>query len=214
MSSARGITLVIAALTAAAVAAIDSACQAPPATLPGRNVTTEGSSPGRHRRPSARPSRVQPAPSIWPGANIQNVVDAYPGATTFCLRAGAHSLTSSIRPKTGNTFVGEYGAILDGSGWSTSDDTQGAFRAHNEDIDYVTIRNLVIRNMPQQGIHTYYWMSDHWTIEYNEIAYAKIGLEFAPNFTIRNNYIHHNVGISLVVESRRARWRLPRGSGR
>ena len=37
-------------------------------------------------------------------------------------------------------------------------------------------------------------MSDHWTIEYNEIAYNKIGLEFAPNFTIRNNYIHHNVG--------------------
>jgi parallel beta-helix repeat protein len=43
-------------------------------------------------------------------------------------------------------------------------------RAHNQDIDYVTIRNLVIRNMPQQGIHAYYWMSDHWTIEYNEIA--------------------------------------------
>ena len=69
-----------------------------------------------------------------------------------------------------------------------------AFRAHNEDIDYVTIRNLVIRNMPQSGIHTYYWMSDHWTIEYNEIASNKIGLESAPNFTIRNNYIHHNVG--------------------
>ena len=37
-------------------------------------------------------------------------------------------------------------------------------------------------------------MSDHWTIEYNEIASNKMGLEFAPNFTIRNNYIHHNVG--------------------
>ena len=37
-------------------------------------------------------------------------------------------------------------------------------------------------------------MSDHWTIEYNEIAYNKWGLEFAPDFTIRNNYIHHNVG--------------------
>ena len=75
-----------------------------------------------------------------------------------------------------------------------SDDTQGAFRAHNQDIDYVTIRNLVIRRMPFSGIHTYYWMADHWTIEYNEIASNKIGIEFAPNFTIRNNYIHHNVG--------------------
>lgn len=136
------------------------------------------------------------AVDIWPGQYIQGIVNAYPGPTTFCLRAGVHSLTSSIRPKTGNTFVGEYGAIVDGTGyWPVSDDTQGAFRAHNEDIDYVTIRNLVIRNMPQSGIHTYYWMSDHWTIEYNEIAFNKVGLEFAPDFTIRNNYIHHNVGI-------------------
>jgi len=135
------------------------------------------------------------AVDIWPGQYIQGVVDAYPGTTTFCLRAGVHPLTSSIRPRTGNTFIGEYGAILDGSGyWPISDDTQGAFRAHNEDIDYVTIRNLVIRNMPHSGIHTYYWMSDHWTIEYNEIAYSKVGIEVAPNFTIRNNYIHHNVG--------------------
>jgi len=135
------------------------------------------------------------AVDIWPGQYIQGAVNAYPGTTTFCLRAGVHSVTSSIRPKTGNTFVGEYGAILDGTGyWPTNDGTQAAFRAHNEDIDYVTIRNLVIKNMPQQGIHAYYWMSDHWTIEYNEIASNKWGLEFGPNFTIRNNYIHHNVG--------------------
>jgi len=136
------------------------------------------------------------AVDIFPGQYIQGIVNLYAGATTFCLRAGVHSLTSAITPKTGNTFVGEYGAVLDGSNWSTSDATQGAFRAHNQDIDYVTIRNFVIRNMPQQGIHAYYWMSDHWTIEYNEIASNKWGLEFAPNFTIRNNYIHHNVGNS------------------
>jgi hypothetical protein len=137
------------------------------------------------------------AVDIWPGQYIQGAVNSYPGATTFCLRAGVHSVTSSIKPKTGNTFVGEYGAILDGTGyWTINDGTQAAFRAHNEDIDYVTIRNLVIRNMPQQGIHAYYWMSDHWTIEYNEIASNKWGLEVGPSFTIRNNYIHHNVGNS------------------
>ena len=62
-----------------------------------------------------------------------------------------HSLTSSIVPKTGDTFIGEYGAILDGTGWTTSDDTQAAFRAHNQDIDYVTIRNLVIRQYAAAG---------------------------------------------------------------
>jgi len=134
------------------------------------------------------------AVNIVPGQSIQPLVNLHPGETTFCLRAGVHRLSSSITPKTGNTFVGEYGAILDGTGWMTADDTQAAFRAHNEDIDYVTIRNLVIRHMPQHGIQAYYVMADHWTIEYNEIASNKVGLEFAPDFTIRNNYIHHNVG--------------------
>jgi parallel beta-helix repeat protein len=130
---------------------------------------------------------------IWPGQPIQTNVNQFPGATTFCLRAGVHYLTSSITPKTGNTFVGEYGAILDGSNWSTSDSTQAAFRAHNQDIDYVTIRNLVIRRMPQKGIHAFYWLTpDHWTIEYNEIANAKTGILFPDHSTIRNNYIHHN----------------------
>ena len=134
------------------------------------------------------------AVNLWPGSFTPFTINQYPAGTTYCLRAGVHSVSSSITPKRGDTFVGEYGAILDGTGWTTSDDTQAAFRAHNQDIDYVTIRNLVIRNMPHQGIHAFYWMSDHWTIEYNEIAYNKWGLEFAPDSTIRNNYIHHNVG--------------------
>ena len=130
---------------------------------------------------------------IWPGQPIQTNVNQYPGTTTFCLRAGVHYVTSSVTPKTGNTFVGEYGAILDGSNWSTTDSTQAAFRAHNQDIDYVTIRNLVIRRMPQKGIHAYYWLSpDHWTIEFNEIAENKTGILFPDHSMIRNNYIHHN----------------------
>jgi parallel beta-helix repeat protein len=158
-------------------------------------LTVSGSTPP--------PTLVGPQPTITcpadavdilPGQSIPLIVNSFTGSTTFCLRAGVHSVTSSTRPKTGNTFVGEYGAILDGTGWTTADDTQAAFRAHNEDIDYVTIRNLVIRNMPQHGIQAFYVMADHWTIEYNEIASNKVGLEFAPDFTVRNNYIHHNVG--------------------
>jgi parallel beta-helix repeat protein len=133
------------------------------------------------------------AVAVFPGASIQNAVNSYGGSTTFCLRAGVHYLYSSITPKTGDVFVGEYGAILDGYGWSTSDSTQAAFRAHNQDIDYVTIRNLVIRNMPQRGIHAFYYMADHWTIEYNEIAASgNSGIVLPPSSLIRNNYIHHN----------------------
>ena len=33
----------------------------------------------------------------------------------------------------------------------------------------MTIRNLVIRKMPQRAIHAFYWMSDRWTID-NELT--------------------------------------------
>ena len=133
--------------------------------------------------------------NVVPGQSIQAAVNVYPGTTTFCIRAGVHYLTSSITPKTNNTFVGEYGAILDGSNWSTTDSTQAAFRAHNQNIDYVTIRNLVIRKMPQKGIHAFYWLTpDHWTIENNEVTGAHTGVLFPDHSVIRNNYIHHNYG--------------------
>jgi len=140
-----------------------------------------------------------------PGQSIQLIVNANAAGTTFCLRAGVHPLTGSIRPQTGNTFVGEYGAALDGTGWTTTDDTQSAFRAYDDPndpndpsgpIDNVTIRNLVIHNMPEWAIHGHYQVAHHWTIEYNEIASNKWGLLFGPDFTIRNNYIHHNIGTS------------------
>ena len=160
--------------------------------------------------PLAAPSTAQVAPArfgpqravtcpagavaIEPGGSIQNFVDRYPGATTFCLRAGVHRLNNSITPKSGNVFVGEYGAILDGSGWTTTDDTQGAFRAHNQDIDDVTIRNLIIRKMPQRGIHAYPSGADRWTIEDNEIAENKVGVVVPNSSIVRNNSIHHNAG--------------------
>jgi hypothetical protein len=131
---------------------------------------------------------------IWPGQPIQDNVTLYPGTTTFCLRAGVHYLTSSITPKTGNTFVGEYGAILDGSDWSTTESTQAAFRAHNQDIDYVTIRNLVIRKMPQKGIHAFPWMSDRWIVEYTEIMGGHAGIQLGNESVLRHSWIHDNVG--------------------
>jgi parallel beta-helix repeat protein len=150
---------------------------------------------------SPPPSAVGPQTSItcpagalnvWPGEDIQGLVNLFPGTTTFCLNPGVYTLRSAITPKSGNTFVGRYGAILDGAGWTTDDPAQGAFRAHNEDIDDVTIRNLVIRKMPKRGIHAYYWMSDRWTIEYNEIAFNQTGVSVPNNSVVRNNYIHDN----------------------
>jgi hypothetical protein len=44
-------------------------------------------------------------------------------------------MNGSITPKTGNTFIGQYGAILDGTGWTTTDDSQAAFRVYDDPND-------------------------------------------------------------------------------
>jgi len=132
--------------------------------------------------------------AVTPGTDIPSLVQQKDGNTTFCLKAGVHSIAAAIMPKSGDTFVGEYGAILDGSGWTTTDATQGAFRAHNVDVDDVTIRNLVIRRMPKRAIHAYYWMSDRWTIEHNELAYNGSGVALPNSSVARANYIHHSTG--------------------
>jgi hypothetical protein len=160
------------------------------------------------------------AVDVLPGQSIQLIINANVGATTFCLHKGVYPITASIRPKTGNTFVGEYvldsqgqpqPAILDGTGWTTTERTQAAFRVYDDPndpndptdpVNDVTIRNLVVRNMPQWGIYAEWGinasqqLANHWTIDHNEIASSKWGLLFGPNFTVTNNYIHHNVGNS------------------
>jgi hypothetical protein len=143
--------------------------------------------------------------NILPGTNnIQAMVDANGPGTTFCLKVGTFHLTSSVTPKPGDTFIGEFGTILDGTGWTTTDDSQAAFRVYddpndpndpNTPVDNVTIRNLVIRNMPQYGIHGSHTRSaNNWTITNNEIATNKFGVMFTSNSHVSNNYIHHNVG--------------------
>jgi parallel beta-helix repeat protein len=144
------------------------------------------------RGPSPEITCPTGAVDLWPGDAIPQIVGLHPAGTTFCLRAGLHSLTRPIVPKSGDTFVGEYGAVIDGTGWTPTDTTLAAFRAHQEDIDYVTIRNLVIRNMYQRGIHAFAAKSDHWTIERNEIAYNGSGVVFPSDSVLRNNFIHHN----------------------
>jgi parallel beta-helix repeat protein len=122
---------------------------------------------------------------------IQSQINNFPGTTTFCFKVGIHHVDQSIIPKTGNTFIGEYGAILDGTGWTTTDDIDAAFRAYNQDIDNITIRNLVIRNVRRaiQGLGA---LSDHWTIEYNDIGPNYSGIVFPSNSRVWHNNIHDN----------------------
>jgi parallel beta-helix repeat protein len=147
--------------------------------------------------------------------NIQSAVDAYPAGTTFCLSAGRFSVTTPITPKSGDVFVGQcltapcnvYGAILDGTG-GTSDNggRYCGFQAYypnassNPNIAYVTIRNLVIRNMHSCAILAF-TNSDHWTIDYNEMASNGSGIIFPSDSSIKNNYIHNNSNYGYQADS-------------
>lgn len=100
----------------------------PPADSPG----TEPSSPaGDTSDPGTAPAAkiVKPAVPvpgdavrINPGSNIQDVVSGHGEGATFLLGAGVHRM-QMIRPKSGQTFIGESGAVLSGArvldGWQT-----------------------------------------------------------------------------------------------
>lgn len=51
---------------------------------------------------------------LSPGADLQAAVNNAPGGSIFYLKAGVYRLQSVV-PKSGDSFVGEYGAILNGS---------------------------------------------------------------------------------------------------
>jgi len=51
---------------------------------------------------------------IGPGDNAQRVVDAHGPGTRYTVKAGVHLRNFSVQPKSGDTFCGEPGAVLDG----------------------------------------------------------------------------------------------------
>lgn len=126
--------------------------------------------------------------------DLQTKMLASGNGQAFCIKAGVHVITSGSTPRTGQTFTGEVGAILDGSTWVTSDPDEAAIKARNSDTDNIVIRNLVIRNMPQGAIDAYKDFSDGWVIENNEIHNNKDGVSLPNSSTLRYNYLHHNEG--------------------
>jgi len=137
------------------------------------------------------------------GESIQAAVNAHPGGTTFVIKSGVHK-RQSVVPKTGDTFVGESGAVLSGE-----NATSYAFGA---EVSNVTVKNLVIEKYagPKDGgaIVTL-GGADGWRIEGNEIRYNK-GSAIRSGGTgwhIVGNYLHHNevygmtgTGVRMVIE--------------
>ena len=108
--------------------------------------------PDRASRPpqatAAAPTVARPRPAvtcsaphgvaIGPGDDAQRVVDAHPAGTTYLVKAGVHLRNFSVRPRSGDRFCGEPGAVLDG-GRSLAAAFSGG--ARNVTLDSITVRD-------------------------------------------------------------------------
>jgi parallel beta-helix repeat protein len=130
------------------------------------------------------------------GDNIQSAVNKYPAGTTFRLTAGTY-YGQEIRPKNGNQFYGEPGAILDGQQSTTYAFTVGGAPYPSR----VRIHGLIIQNYnpPAQfgavraggsdvSEGGYGWMIDSSEIRYN----STVGINIGNATRILGNNIHHN----------------------
>src|SRR5688572_11794276 len=146
--------------------------------------------------PSGRGQIALTCPSgaihIAPGQNIQTITNNNPSGTVFCLDPGVHSINYTITPKDNNQYWGELGSIIDGTGWVTSDETKGVFWCHNIGRINVTVKNLVMRNLPQRGIGLFPWDTNTgWIIDQCEIFNCGEGIVTGSNLTVSNSIIHH-----------------------
>lgn len=118
------------------------------------------------------------------GSSIQAKVDANPTGTTFCLGAGTFRLTSPIRPKSGDRFIGTGPTtVLDGG--------SGASTSFAEITNNVQIRWLAIQNFSDKGLMLGSgWLGDHLEVRNNQVGVAMHGN--AP--VLQNSRLHHNGG--------------------
>lgn len=128
---------------------------------------------------------------------IQELVDANPSGTTFVLESGTHT-QQTVTPKTGNTFIGEPGATMDGERQAESAFTGGG--------DDVTIEGLIIQNYntpAQRGAiegEARGWRIIDNEIRFNGGAGINVGYQAFSSVTIEGNFVHHNDQIGIVLQ--------------
>jgi len=159
------------------------------------------------------PTPTEPAPAgvvINPGQSIQAVVNQYPAGTAFVLAAGTHT-NQTVVPKSGDSFTGQTGAILDGGNTLSSAFDHGlAPFPSNVTIDHLVIQNY---NAPAQvgavNVGTTGTESaSRWTVSNCEIRYnGGVGIRIGQYARVLSNNVHHNrqlgiggVGDSVLVE--------------
>ena len=151
--------------------------------------------------PTPTPTPTGSYVTLTPGQSIQAAVDANPTGTQFLLKAGTYH-GQHVVPKSGDTFTGEAGAILDGDG-----STQYAFDKSDSHPSNVTIQGLIIQNYNPDlqlgailaGAHGASDGASGWVVQNCEIRYnSTAGIRLGTEMKVLNNKIHHNGQIGIV----------------
>lgn len=143
---------------------------------------------------------VAGAVRIEPGTDIQSVVDDYPPATTFVLATGVHR-AQSINPRSGDVFLGEEGAVLDG-------EYAREYAISWHDVDN-PVRDVVVKGLTVERYATPVQQGTigggggmDWLIEGNEIRSSKGGgVEIGSGTRVIDNFVHDNEQIGLHIGS-------------
>ena len=112
---------------------VSSTTRAPTTTTTPAPTTTTTKPPSTSSR-----CAVSGAVPIGTGDTAQTVVSAHGAGTTYIVKAGVHDRNFSVQPKSGDTFCGEPGAVLDG-GRSLPFAFSG--QATNVTLDSITVQN-------------------------------------------------------------------------
>ena len=136
--------------------------------------------------PRAGAAVVAGSVSVFPGDSIQGLVNAYPPGTTFLIKAGVHR-NQQVTPKTGDSFIGEPGAVLSGEGIS-----EFAFGGGGSGV---TVQGLVIENYAppvRTGVIRRGGGAYDWLVKDNEIRRnGGVGIAAGPGWQVIDNYVHH-----------------------
>lgn len=152
-------------------------------------------------QPPADGSQYGDHVALTPGADIQRAVNDNPAGTVFVLKPGVYS-RQSITPKSGNRFIGEPGAILDGG-----NSVKHAFQPGNSQPRDVVIEGLEIRNYTPGvqlgailgGGHSRTPTTHRWVVRNNNIHHNDGGgIRIGQEMQVINNHIHHNSQIGIV----------------
>jgi parallel beta-helix repeat protein len=142
----------------------------------------------------APPSVVYvPDVHVYPGDDLSDAARSYSSGTVFMVHGTQWG--ESVKPKSGQVFVGAPGAVLDGQ-----NSTSYAFSGSATDV---VVQGFEVRNYSTRkqfgAVHT---TGSGWIIESNNIhhnAGAGVSVDKADRAVIRNNSIHHQHQLGIAV---------------